>query len=99
PFHDDKSPSLHVSPVKQIYKCFSCGAGGNVYSFMMNYHKLSFPEALEFLAQRTGITLSNNKANKHSQNKTADQRKAIETANSLALKFFQQQLSGATGQT
>ena len=57
PFHDDKNPSMHVSPVKQIYKCFSCGAGGDVFSFVMNYHKLSFPEALRYLAERAGITL------------------------------------------
>src|SRR3990172_13104369 len=57
PFHDDKHPSMHVSPAKQIYKCFSCGAGGDVFSFMMNYHKMTFPEALKHLAQRAGIQL------------------------------------------
>jgi len=58
PFHDDGNPSMHVSPVKQIYKCFACGAGGDVFSWMMNYHKLSFPEALGELAERAGIELA-----------------------------------------
>src|SRR5690625_6149964 len=84
PFHDDQNPSLHVSPVKQIYKCFSCGAGGDVFSFMMNYHKLSFPEALQFLAERGGIAISNNQ-NSNSQSANKDLRKQIETANELAL--------------
>src|SRR5690625_1374299 len=97
PFHDDQNPSLHVSPVKQIYKCFSCGAGGDVFSFMMNYHKLSFPEALEYLAQRSGITLSASREQKKEQ--TSDKRKQIESANKLALGFFQRYLDGETGKT
>ncbi|MCC7204557.1 MAG: DNA primase [Phycisphaeraceae bacterium] len=58
PFHDDHSPSMQVSPAKQIYKCFSCGAGGDAFSFVMNYHKMTFPEALKYLAERAGIKLS-----------------------------------------
>ena len=57
PFHDDSRPSMYVSPAKQIYKCFSCGAGGDAFSFVMNYHKMTFPEALKHLAQRAGIKL------------------------------------------
>jgi DNA primase len=57
PFHEDTNPSMYVSPQKQIYKCFSCGAGGDVFSFVMNYHKMTFPEALAFLAARSGIRL------------------------------------------
>lgn len=57
PFHDDKNPSLYVSPAKQIYKCFSCGAGGDAFSFVMAYHKMTFPEALAHLAERAGIKL------------------------------------------
>lgn len=49
PFHKDNSPSLSVSPEKQIYKCFSCGTGGNVITFIMNYEKVTFDEALEIL--------------------------------------------------
>lgn len=58
PFHDDHSPSMCVVPHKQIYHCFSCGAGGDVFSFVMNYHKMAFREALEFLAEKFGVTLT-----------------------------------------
>jgi DNA primase len=58
PFHDDHSPSMYVVPTKQIYHCFSCGAGGNAIDFVINYHKLPFREALEFLANRAGVTLT-----------------------------------------
>lgn len=57
PFHDDHKPSFHVSPSKQIYKCFSCGAGGDVFKFLMQREKLTFPEAVEMLAERAGIEL------------------------------------------
>ena len=46
PFHNEKSPSFSVSPMKQMYYCFGCGAGGNVFSFFMNYENFSFQEAL-----------------------------------------------------
>lgn len=58
PFHNDHSPSMYVVPSKQIYYCFSCGAGGGAIDFAMNYHKMPFREALEYLAQRAGITLT-----------------------------------------
>lgn len=58
PFHDDHKPSMRVSPAKQIFKCFSCGAGGDVFSFIQKYHKMDFREALEFLAERAGIELT-----------------------------------------
>ncbi len=58
PFHDDHKPSMNIVPHKQIYHCFSCGAGGNAISFVMNYHKMGFGEALKYLAERAGITLT-----------------------------------------
>lgn len=58
PFHDDRTPSMQVSPDKQIYKCFSCGAGGDVLTFVQKFHKMEFREALEYLAERAGITLT-----------------------------------------
>lgn len=57
PFHNEKSPSFSVSADKQMYYCFGCGAGGNVISFLMQYENFSFPEALQSLAERAGITL------------------------------------------
>lgn len=58
PFHDDHSPSMCVVPHKQIYHCFSCGAGGNAIGFVMNYHRMGFREALEHLAERAGLQLT-----------------------------------------
>ncbi len=57
PFHSEKSPSFSVNPSMQIYKCFGCGVGGNVITFLMEYENLSFPEAMEQLAGRAGIQL------------------------------------------
>ena len=57
PFHNEKTPSFQVSPSKQIFKCFGCGRGGNVFSFVMALERLEFPEAVEFLARRAGIEL------------------------------------------
>lgn len=57
PFHTEKTPSFVVSPAKQIFHCFGCGKGGNIYTFMMEYEKLSFPEALQKGADFAGITL------------------------------------------
>lgn len=57
PFHPEKTPSFCVNPERQIYYCFGCGTGGNVFSFLMEYEKLSFLEAVRFLARRTGTTL------------------------------------------
>ena len=66
PFHDEKSPSFVVSPSKQIYHCFGCGAGGDSVKFVMEYEKLNYPEALEKLADTHNFTLSytDNKHNK-----------------------------------
>lgn len=57
PFHQDQRPSLNVSPAKQIFKCFACGAGGGVFQFLMLYDKLTFPQAVETLAERANIPL------------------------------------------
>lgn len=60
PFHADHSPSMSVSEEKQIYKCFSCGAAGNVFTFIQNYENISFGEAVNTVARIAGITLSSN---------------------------------------
>ena len=57
PFHPEKTPSFMVHPEKQIFHCFGCGAGGNVFSFLMRYENLSFPEALRELAGKAHVTL------------------------------------------
>ena len=58
PFHNEKTPSFSVSPNKQMYYCFGCGAGGNVITFLMEYENYTFPEALEVLANRIGVELT-----------------------------------------
>ena len=55
PFHNEKSASFSVSPGKQMYYCFGCGAGGNVFTFLMEYENLTFVEAMEELAEKAGI--------------------------------------------
>ncbi|NLC54976.1 MAG: DNA primase [Erysipelothrix sp.] len=60
PFHDDNNPSLTISPDKQIYKCFVCGAGGNVFTFVQNYNKVSFIEAVDTVAKSVNIDLNIN---------------------------------------
>jgi DNA primase len=58
PFHDDHKPSMYVVPQKQLFHCFVCGAGGDVFTFVEKYHKMEFREALEYLAERAGIELT-----------------------------------------
>ncbi len=57
PFHSEKTPSFSVNPNRQMYKCFGCGKAGNVYTFLMEYENFTFPEALQVLAERSGVTL------------------------------------------
>src|SRR6056297_1712118 len=57
PFHNEKTPSFVVSPDKQIYHCFGCGEGGDVFSFLMKYNNLTFIESVEYLAEKAGIKL------------------------------------------
>lgn len=99
PFHDDKSPSMQVSPQKQIYKCFSCGAGGDVFSFAMNYHKMGFVEALKYLAEKAGIELTPWKPDGKGGDggdASGGERKRIAGANDLAVSFFKALLKHET---
>ena len=57
PFHDDRSPSMSVNPQMGIYKCFACGAGGDVFKFVMEHEKLDFKSAIELVAAETGFPL------------------------------------------
>ena len=57
PFHNEKSPSFSVSRSEQMYFCFGCGAGGNVFTFIMEYENFTFTEAVRFLAERVGIDI------------------------------------------
>src|SRR6185312_15245746 len=57
PFHDERTPSFYVSPAKQFYHCFGCGAHGSAVRFLMEYERLEFPDAVEELAQSVGLTV------------------------------------------
>ncbi len=94
PFHEDRRPSMYVSPQKQIFYCFVCAAGGDVFKFVENYHKMSKGETLRFLAQRYGITLPEYRA---SNPQAASQRDKIVDANLWAARYFQSNLAGNAG--
>src|SRR3989338_3932464 len=57
PFHNEKTPSFMVSQDKQIYHCFGCGAGGNIFGFLMRHERLEFPEAVRIMAEKEGLRL------------------------------------------
>lgn len=89
PFHDDKKPSMNVVPAKQIFHCFSCGAGGDVFTFVQDYHKMTFREALKYLAERAGIKLeSRGRRRSASDDAQSVDKSVLMEANELADKFF-----------
>lgn len=96
PFHNEKSPSFSVSPGKQMYYCFGCGAGGNVITFLMEYENQTFLEAVRTLAQRAGIALP--EADDSKEAKQADSRRAkLLEINKEAAKYFYYQLRTERG--
>ncbi|MDF1591328.1 MAG: DNA primase [Desulfobacterales bacterium] len=92
PFHSEKTPSFSVSPDKQIFYCFGCATGGNVFSFLMKQHGLSFPEAAKNLAQRYGIEISTQTLSPE-QKRRLNERDAILSANRAATEYFQKTLN------
>ena len=96
PFHNEKSPSFSVSPDKQMYYCFGCGAGGNVFTFIQEYENYSFPEALKFLAERAGITLPE-KEYSQEERQAQDLRTRILNVNKMAAKYYYYQLRTENG--
>ena len=97
PFHNEKSPSFSVSRQKQMYYCFGCGAGGNVFTFLMEYENFSFVEAVKFLADRAGIELPQQEYSKEAKEK-ADLKASILEVNKTAAKYFYVQLKSERGQ-
>lgn len=87
PFHNEKTASFSVSPGKQMYYCFGCGAGGNVFTFLMEYENLTFVEALEQLAERAGMELPA-KGDSVADRKRRDMRDAILEVNKLAANYY-----------
>ena len=92
PFHDDNHPSMSVSKEKQIYKCFSCGATGNVFNFIMDYENISFREALSKVASMAGISIDIGDI----REKSNPYQKMYE-AYDIAFKFYQNNINTSEG--
>jgi len=86
PFHEEKTPSFMVSPEKQLFHCFGCGEGGNIFTFITKYEKISFTEAVEILAKKSGIALPENEKK---DNILQEKREKLYKINSLASMYFQ----------
>ena len=97
PFHNEKTGSFSVSPNKQMYYCFGCGAGGNVFTFLMQYENFTFPEAMQELADRVGIELPKQEMTS-AQRREADRRTQLLEINKEAAKYFYMLLRGPRGQ-
>lgn len=97
PFHNEKSPSFSVSPSKQMYYCFGCGAGGNVITFVMEYENYSFMEALQMLADRAGVALPKQEYSKEAK-EDADLRTALLEINRMAANYYYYQLTNPQGE-
>jgi DNA primase len=89
PFHDERSPSFTVSPIKQFYHCFGCGAHGTAISFLMNYDRLEFLDAVEELAKRAGMEVPKDARAHGDESESRDLYAALEAS----AKFFQNQLA------
>jgi DNA primase len=89
PFHDERSPSFTVSPTKQFYHCFGCGAHGTAISFLMNYDRLEFLDAVDELAKRVGMEVPRDTQQRNANPDFQDQYNALDAAN----KYFQRQLA------
>jgi DNA primase len=95
PFHHEKTPSFVVSPVKGIYHCFGCGAGGDMISFIMKHVGLDFIEALNFLADKAGVTIPKNKAGLSSSRRQKGVSSSLCRANELAAEYYSAVLIGS----
>ena len=96
PFHNEKTPSFYVTPSKQMYYCFGCGAGGNVYNFVMEYENYTFGEALQHLADRAGVQLPKIEYSREAKEK-AEKRATLLEINKLAASYFYYQLRRENG--
>ena len=97
PFHNEKTGSFSVSPHKQMYYCFGCGAGGNVFTFLMQYENFTFGEAMQTLADKVGVELPKQEMSA-AQKKEADRRAMLLEINKEAAKYFYSLLRHQRGQ-
>lgn len=98
PFHNEKTPSFAVSEAKQMYHCFGCGVSGNVYTFVMKYENMTFPEAVKLLAERAGVNLPEMEYSEE-EKKRAGHRQRLLEVNKEAARFFYYQLRSPHGET
>ena len=96
PFHNEKSPSFSVSPDKQMYYCFGCGAGGNVFTFIMEYENYNFVEALKYMAERAGVRLPEEEFSKEAR-ASADLKSRLLEIQKRAASFYYYQLWQESG--
>jgi len=94
PFHSEKSPSFNVHPTKQIYHCFGCGVGGDVFKFVMEMEKCSFPESIRVVAEKCGIAVPQPRERSPEERKENQQRAALVEMHRVAQTFFTKQLEG-----
>lgn len=96
PFHSEKTPSFSVNRARQIYKCFGCGEGGNVITFVMKYENCTFPEAVKILADKAGVTLPQMEYSEEDK-KRITRRQQLLAVNKEAAKFYYYQLRTPRG--
>jgi DNA primase len=96
PFHNEKTPSFNVTPERQAFKCFGCGAGGDVFKFVQLRESVNFPEAIAILAQRAGISLETERATRSGNGKGLGKLE-IERVNRWAAAWFQRQFASDSG--
>jgi DNA primase len=94
PFHQEKTPSFTVSPLKQIFYCFGCGKGGDVFSFVMDMEKSAFPEAVRTVAEKCGIAIPRPRERSPEERQENQQRTALVDMHREAQAFFTKQISG-----
>src|SRR5688500_19308313 len=99
PFHDEKSPSFHVTPARQFWHCFGCGEGGDVISFLMKIDGLTFTETVERLADKYGVTLRREDGDVRDDRPRGPQRQRLIEANKAAQAFYADQLGTPEGLT
>ena len=97
PFHNEKSPSFSVSRGKQMYYCFGCGAGGNVFTFLMEYENYTFQEALKYLADKAGVELPQTEYSAQAKER-ADLKAILLEINKIAAQYFYVQLKSSKGE-
>lgn len=97
PFHNEKSPSFSVSRGKQMYYCFGCGAGGNVFTFLMEYENYTFQEALKYLADKAGVELPQTEYSTQAKER-ADLKAILLEINKIAAQYFYVQLKSSKGE-